>query len=321
MNIIPSTSKRLHTPYTVVGGEKIDKKRKEPYAFSLVLLNRGERLYKNDMFLQLEKLGIPEIISIEGPGSSYDIETLSGRFPRIKFLLLHSMASIGEQVNIGIEESYSGLVFVVWSDIELSTSIVSRRTIEKTHERDILCTVPMFQNQKLEILPTIQVPAFHGNRLKVVPLQPKRDGMPTLFPYDFVGMYNKHRFTITGGYDHNLLNPYWQKMDFGFRSFMWGEQIRCSTSLRVTYTNDPPVEDMTPDENYKIFFLKNLSVRFRGDTGILPLTAFIRYVVKSGSSIFCAAREFKEARRWVELNQYRFTQDAGSVTDLWEGPD
>jgi hypothetical protein len=287
----------------------------------MVLLNRGERLYKNDMFQQFEKLGIPEIISIEGPGSSYDIETLSGKFPKIKFLLLHSMASIGEQVNIGIEESYSKIVFVVWSDIDFSTSVVSSRTIEKIIERDILCTVPMFQNQKLEIMPTIQAPAFFRNRLKVVALPPKKDDMPSLYPYDYVGMYNKQRFTITGGFDHNLVNPYWQKMDFGFRSFMWGEQIRCSTSLRVTYTDDPPVEDTTPDENYKIFYLKNLSVRFRGDTGILPVSAFLRYLFKSGAGLFNAIREFKEARRWIHLNRYRFIQDARSVTDLWEGPE
>jgi hypothetical protein len=299
---------------------KVDKKRRSPADLSIVLLNRGGHFYRNDLLLELEKLGLPEVISIEGPGSSYDVEDYAGRFPRIKFLLLHSMASIGEQVNIGIEEAYSKLVLVIWNDINIHSASVSSRTIERIINNDVLCTVPMLQNQKLETLPTIQVPAFHKKRLKVVSLQPETDQMVSLYPFDYVGMYNKERFTNTGGYDHNLINPYWQKLDFGFRSFMWGESIQCNTSFRLTYRNSPPVEDTTPDENYKIFFLKNLAVRFKGDMGILPVAAFLRYFIKTDSSFIEAIREFKEARRWVALNKYRFKQDARSVTDLWEVP-
>jgi hypothetical protein len=321
MNTIPSTSKRLQTPYTVVGGEKIDKKRRRPLNLSLLLLNRGGKIYRQDLFTELERIGIEEIISIEGPGSSYDIEQLSGRYPRIKFIILHSMASVGEQINIGIEETHSTLVLVIWNDITLPSSALSSRFIERMLGNNVLCTVPLMQNQKMQTIPTLQVPAFHKKRLKVVALPPKSDGMMTLFPFDYVGIYDKQKFTYSGGFDHNLIHPYWQKMDFGFRVYMWGETIKYNSGFRVSYEEDPPVEDTTPDDSYKTFFLKNLSVRFRGDTGDLPFSAFVRYLFKSGSPLIQAYREFKEAKRWVTLNRFRFKEDARSVTDLWEVPE
>ncbi len=321
MNTIPSTFKRLQTSYTVVGGERIDKKRRTPPNLSLVLLNRGGKLYRQSFFTELERYGIPEVISIEGPGSSYDIENLSSRFPKVKFLILQSMASVGEQINIGIEETYGKLALVVWNDLKIPLSTISSRAIERILNSDTLCTVPVLQNEKMEIIPSIQIPGFEKSRLRVVSLPPKKEDLPTLYPFDYVGIYNKERFTLTGGFDHNLLNPYWQKMDFGFRSYMWGESISCNLGLRLSYFSSPPVEDTTADENYKIFFLKNLAVRFKGDSGTLPLSAFLRYLFKTGSNIVTAWREFKEVRRWVELNKYRFKQDARSVTDLWEAPE
>ncbi|MEW5817548.1 MAG: hypothetical protein AB1798_19385, partial [Spirochaetota bacterium] len=222
MNTIPTTFKRLRTPYTVVGGQKIDKKIRQPSLLSIVLLNRGGRLYRNEVFEELEKMGDIEIFSIEGPGVTCDVEVLSRRFPNVKFLMLHQNASRGEQVNIGIEEAHGKCVFVLWDDMRISTASLSSRLIDKIYRQDVLCSVPLLQNQKGETLPCIQVPAFYKRFLRVVPLPPKNDGMNTLFPFDFAGIYNKEKFFLTGGYDYNFKNPYWQKMDFGFRGHMWG---------------------------------------------------------------------------------------------------
>jgi len=321
MNTIPSTFKRVRLPYTVVGGRKIDKKRRKPDDLSLLLINRGNRLFKADILQELEKTGIPEIISVEGPVISHDIENLSGRFPFVKFLLLHQDASTGEQVNLGIEEAHGRYIIVLWNDVKLSSGIIIQKLIERVKARDILCSVPVLLNSRGEAIPSIQAPAFYKKHLKVVPLQPSKDGMDTLFPFDFIGVYSKERFVLTGGYDHNTVSPFWQKMDFGFRAHMWGEKIKCDTTFRIAYMGEVTVEDTTPDESYKYFFLKNLSIRYNGEAGVLPFSRFFPYFLKSGEGFFTALKEFREVRRWVRTNRFRFKKDARSVTELWEIPE
>jgi len=320
MSTIPTTFKRLRIPYTVVGGTRTDRARKFPVALSLLLLNRGGRLFKHSFFTELEKLGFSEIISIEGPAVSYDVETLARKFPGIRFLVLHEAASRGEQINIGMDESNGEYVFVIWNDMKIAPASLSARLIERIRDSRALCTVPLIQNQKLETVPTIMAPAFYNTLLKVLALQPTADGMMSLFPFDYCGIYSKERFVLTGGYDFGLQSPYWQKMDFGFRCYMWGEKIGCNTSLRLNYLGEVPSEDATPDDSYKYFFLKNLSIRFSGDAGSLPLSRFPAYWIKSGGFV-SALREFREAKKWVEINKFRFKRDARSITELWEVPE
>ncbi|HUX19740.1 MAG TPA: hypothetical protein VMW69_00785 [Spirochaetia bacterium] len=299
---------------------RTDRTRKFPVALTLLLLNRGGRLYKNTFFTELERLGFSEILSVEGPAVSYDVETLARKFTSIRFLVLHEAASRGEQINIGMDEANGEYVFVMWNDMKIAPASMTSRLIERVRENGSLCTVPLIQNQKLETIPTIMAPAFYNKMLKVLPLQPTADGMMSLFPFDYSGIYSKERFVLTGGYDYGLQSPYWQKMDFGFRSYMWGEKIGCNTSLRMSYLGEVPSEDATPDESYKYFFLKNLSIRFSADTGTLPYARFPEYWLKSGG-FFGAMHEFRRARRWVEINKFRFKQDARGITELWEVPE
>ena len=317
MSTIPTTSKSSRVPYTVVGGKRVDKALKKPSALSILVLNRGERLYKSTTFTQLEKLGTGEILSVEGPRAGYDIENLARKFPRVRFILLKEEVNPGEKVNIGISEASGRLAFVLWNDASLVSSDLSR-VVEKLDQESTACTVPVLQNPKKELLPTVLSPAFYRKLLRIVPAQPTRDGLPTIYPFDYCGIYNRERFTLIGGFDHSLDNPYWQKLDFGFRCFLWGERIQTTTGIQLSYHGEVPAEDTTPDESYKIFFLKNLAISFSRDSGTLPSTKFLTYLLKTGSGVVGAWKDFKEVRRWVEINRYRFKQDARSLTELWE---
>ena len=302
----------------MVGGNRAVRARKFPVSLSLLLLNRGGRLYKHSFIAELERVGFDEIISIEGPPNvAYDVESLAREFPGIRFLVLHEAASRGEQINLGMGEAAGEYVFVMWNDMRVSQTASTARLMERLHEQQALCTVPLLQNARLESVPSIMAPAFYRKRLQVLSLPPASDGTLTLFPFDFCGIYCKERFILSGGYDHNLANPYWQKMDFGFRVYMWGEKIACSTSLRVGYLGGVPAEVTTPDESYKIFFLKNLSIRFSEDTGALPYSHFASYWIRSGGFL-SSLRDFRAVRRWVAINKFRFKQDARGVTELWE---
>ncbi len=320
MNTIPTTSKRARIPYTVLGDGGSGGKRHFE-RLSLLVLNRGKSIFKTDFLKEIESLGFAEVISIENPGVNYDVESISRKFPFVKFLLLQESCSPGEQINLGLEEAKSEYVYTVWNNMKLSPSSVSVRLVENLQHEESICTVPVLRTSGNEIVPSIVIPAFKKRNLKIIYTVPKKNAAITLFPFDYCGIYNREKFLYSGGYDYSILNQYWQKMDFGFRVNMWGGRIVCNTSLQSAYTSDFITDDSSVDRYYRMFYLKNLAVRFNGDSGYLPGSKFIQYLLRSGESFFTARNNFNEAKKWIELNKYRFNFDCRGLTELWSDPE
>jgi hypothetical protein len=320
MNTIPTTTKRSRVPYTVVGGSRTLTGGKLSRRLSIVLLNRGGRPFKTSVFTRLFEIGASEILSVEGPSAQYDIENLSRRYPEVRFLILAEQVTDGERVNIGIDEAKGDFVLVMWNDMEIDSGLTAK-SFETIASRRIMCTVPKLSNQRREAIPVVQVPALFRSKLQVVPAVPTVDETPTIYPFDFCGIYRKEQFVLSGGYDYLLTNPYWQKLDFGFRSFMWGEKIHFRREFKLHYVSELPLDDTSIDESYKLFFLKNLAVRYNRDIGKLPFGQFIQYLFRSGGDFVSGYREYKQVAKWVNLSKYRFQKDAREVTELWEMPE
>ncbi len=340
MNTTASTSKKRKAfekqkvPYTVIGGPKVDRTRKTRYPLALLLLNRGSRFYRQEKLHELQDAGVDEIICVEGPRAPYDIEPLSREFPEIHFLLLQEEASAGEKINLGIEEARTRLVFVMWSDMELVgtppaggeagsswQSLLAPEFLAEIEHKEILCTVPRLRSCKDTTLPSIQIPALIKGKLKVIPWDAVEEGMKSLFPYDYCGLYHRSRFLLAGGFDSWMASPYWQKLDFGLRCFLWGEQILCRRDLELRYKGETLSEDTSADVSYKLFFLKNMAVRFDGEMGILPASKRFGYCLRSDSRWLEARSEFQEVQNWVRQNRYRFKYDVPSLVNHWEIPE
>ena len=319
MNTTPITIDKVD--YTVIGGRREPELLKRQPLISIVLLNRAGRVFKSETLAILGKLNVYEIISIEGGGAGYDVESMSVRFPAVRFIRIHKQITEGEKINIGIEEAGSRYVLVMYDDMNAAAGVLSDRLLEQISLADCLCCVPLIQSRKQSTVPSIMSPAFLKNSLKIVQLPPSVDGMNSLFPFDYCGVYDKELFRKLGGYDGRISGKWWQKMDFGFRAYMWGESIQCKTSLRLKYLDEIPEESITPDKSYRFFYLKNLIVRFDGDYGLIPRGRFASYHIKSGEGFFTALKEFREAREWVEENKFRFRMDARSITEIWEAPE
>ena len=69
------------------------------------------------------------------------------------------------------------------------------------------------------------------------------------------------------------------------------------------------------------FYLKNLVPRFVHGEGVIPLSSFVLYLPRSGSGFFEAWRQFKDARRWVMENKFRFRLDAVTLVQKWGSAD
>jgi hypothetical protein len=317
MSTIPTTLDAGAVPYTVVGSPK-PPPGGGAGAMSVVLLNRGSRLYRGDSLGELERAGLRTILSVEPKGDAVDVEGLSARHPGSRFLLLSEPASVGVQVNLAIRESPGPYVFVLWNDLSLSAQGLSSRFFERLAERNLLCCAPALFAKAGEQLPSATSPAFNRSSLKVLGLVPEKDGAKSLYPFDYAGIYSREKFVLSGGFDPGLPNPYWQKLDFGFRAWLWGEEIRLAQALKLSYAELPPLEDETPDEGYKWFWLKNLAPSFRGDSSAIGLSRFGSYLRSRGGGLSSAIGEFRAAREWVRLNRYRFRTDAASLVDLWD---
>jgi hypothetical protein len=317
MNSIPTTLDAGAVPYTVVGAPKPSLSG-DAGATTVVLLNRGSRLYRGDAIGDLERAGLRNILSVEPAGEAVDVEGLSARHPSARFLLLSETASVGVQVNLAIRESPGPYVFVLWNDMSLSAQGLSSRFFERLAERDLLCSVPALFAKAGEQLPSVSSPAFNKSSLKILGLMPEKDGAKSLYPFDYAGIYSRERFVLTGGFDPGLANPYWQKLDFGFRAWLWGEEIRLAQALKLSYAEPAPPEDETPDAGYKWFWLKNLAPSYRGDSGAIGMSRFWTYLRSRRDGIGPALGEFRTAREWVRLNRYRFRTDAASLVDLWD---
>ena len=305
----------------MIGGLRVDRRQVDPPLLSVVLLNRGGRFYRRELLETLLAANLGEIVSVEGPGIGYDVAPLSGKLPGIRFLLLQQETSPGEKVNLAIGEARSRLVLVLWGDTRLADLEGIELMAARAEQQGRLCLVPELRNAAGEVVPSIQVPALIRGRLKVIPWPPGQPGMRSLLAFDYCGLYSKARFELTGGYDPWMFTPYWQKLDFGLRACLWGESVVWDSSFRVEYTAEQSPEDSTPDSSYKLFYLKNMAVHFNGELGVLPRSRLAGYVLRSGSGPLEALREFREARRWVEQNRFRFKSDVSSLVAHWDIPE
>jgi hypothetical protein len=313
--------------YTVVGGRE----RLASTGLSAILLNRGRFYTRRNLFYDLEKTGFDYIISIEPSPPSYDIEELSARFPFVRFVMLQQPISLGEQINLAVSELDTPLFFVLWNDLKINTGGAARRMAERLISANgaaegnggkpvyrRLCTVPVIQTSRYDTLPTLMVPAMRHNRMRTLFLYPTSEGLTSLYPFDGVGLYDRERFVRLGGFDATLKSSYWQLMDFGFRAYLWGEEISSTQAIRLSYEADFPTEKNTGGPDYNRFYLKNLAPVYRGDCAYLPMRRFPRFLLQANSGLPTAWNDFAESRRWVNANSFRWHCDSKAIIKRWD---
>jgi len=328
MNTIPTIFNEKITHYTAVGS----KERAASNGISAVILNKPG-FPRRSFFQELEKTGFDNIISVESKTPHYDIEDAAGRFPSVRFILPEKEINPGEQINLAACEVQSPLFYVMRSDMKIIAGGNAKRMAERlsagSEEEDRnagekkagfkrLCTVPVIMNSNYGILPTIISPMIKKRMIRTIFTDPANEGELSLYPFDGIGIYDRQRFIQIGGYDITLTNPHWQMMDFGFRSFLWGEEISLNLHFKISCEGEMPPEDMTVEESYRRFYLKNLAPVYKRDYAHLPLYKFLPFFNKSGEEFSAAWEEFKQSRNWVKKNKYRWKCDARSVTCMWD---
>ena len=315
MNSIPVTFNEHQFKRTVLGGTAHIE---EKLPLSVILLNRSGSTFRTSNLENLEQFGFRKIVCIENTAVNYNLEDISKRFPHVKFIVPHEELTPGDMINLGMTEVPDGEVLVIWDTVSISAKLLTKNVVTRLADEELFCRVPLIAGNRLDLLPVHMIPHVSHGSLSVNATLPAPDGCPTFYPFDFIGIYNRQKFILSGGYDYTIKSPYWQNLDLAMRAWLWGEEIRIVPQIRVRYETEVPVEDCTPDYSQLRFFLKNIAPKFFRDYSYIPKVKFISYYLRSGRSLSDSLSEFMGARSWVEKNKYRFRTDAASLIENWE---
>lgn len=315
MNTIPSTFNEYQIDRTVLGGKQMN-----PSAsldLSVIMLNSNGSHLRSQIFENLLNNGVKSVVSVEPNAESYNVEDLSRRYPVVKFLIPREKATDGVLINMAMAETDSKYVLVLRDCFHIPAGFLSKNLVENLISSDLYCIVPRVVSASGSGVITNFSPYARRGTFKIVQNPLTQDALPTLYPHNFIGFYNREKFIKLGGYDYTITSPYWQNADLSLRSWLWGEKTCITTKFQISYSDEVPVEDATSDHTYLRFYLKNILPRFKADHGLIPRFSFPGFFFRSSCGIFEALSQFKDAKNWVSKNKYRFQRDIQYLIENW----
>lgn len=318
MSFTPITSNFSSKTYTVIG-DKFFSINSDSIPISIVILNRGPRIYRESQFLELQNTKFSEILSVEPPDSFYEIESFTKRFEKVRFIVPNKELSIGESINLAIDEAHNPWVLVLWNNMSIPHASLAKNLFQRVLASDSCFISPFLCNHRNEVIPSICQPALYKkNRLKTIYQNPGIQNNKSIFPFDFCGFYNKSVFKEIGGFDITYKSSYWQLLDFGFRAYMWGRESSCELSFRLLYIEDIEPLNTSINREYAIFFNKNLAIRIKKGRAYLPVIRFLGFNRKVKYSTKKSWVQFCQLRKFVHDNRLRYKKTAYKVVDDWQ---
>lgn len=315
MNTIPLTFNAHQIDRTVLGGKLEDISPK--LNVSVILLNSNGNHLKFQALDNLVSCGFKSIVSVEPTAESFNLEEISRRYPSIKFVVPLQECSDGELINMCMEEVSSPYVLVLRDSLHISQTILNQNLLENLTKEKPYCLVPrLFDSENQSVLVNIMPEAKKG-RFCLSPANYINEGHPTMYPFDYIGLYNREKFILLGGFDYTIKSPYWQNADLSMRAWLWGEKITISPSFQISYNYGPMAADSTRDLSYIKFYIKNILPKFKDDHGYVSPMSFFGFLLHSSSGFIETCSQFRTAARWVKLNKYRFKTDAKSLIENW----
>ncbi|MGP1438322.1 MAG: hypothetical protein ACTTKH_04545 [Treponema sp.] len=314
MNIIPTTFNEHTSQYTIAGGRDFKDGSKDVGA---IIMSRGGWYNFPSIIKSLLDAGCTSIISVEFSDKFIDLENMVNDYPFVKFLLLPEEITIGETINIGISELQANYAIVLWNDISILDSNMLKLAIEEAKSANRMCLAPVAITKSndiinIQMLPILQDGHFHTEAVPII-----QNNTRTIYSFDFTGIYNCEKFISFGGFDYTLINSYWQNLDFGFRTFLWGEEILINTHFKIKYLSILPIEDTSHDDSYTRFYIKNLKPTVENGKAYMKFDVFFSYMKGMGFNPFMAYNYFKVGHDWVKKNQKRFKTPPYELISNW----
>lgn len=315
MNTIPLIFNEHEINRTILGDSR--KSINSVMSVSVILLNNGGSHLRIQNLENLSRCGFEKIISIETNSDNYNLENFINKFPGVQFIIPQEEATPGELINIGISEISSDYVLVLNDAIQVSNFVLQPNVVNKLKKLGKFCYVPRIIYNKNQFFPVNFIPSVEKGVLKVETSNFVSDNIKTLYPTNFIALYDRKKFISLGGFDYTIKSPYWQNLDLALRAWLWGESINVTTAVQVSYLDVLPVEDTTSNLSQFRFYLKNLAAVFKEDHGEIPFSVLFKIISRSPCGLAETISQFNDARSWVKKNQFRFKMDAVQLVTDW----
>ena len=315
MSFIPSTFDEHQINMTVLGGRVNEAP--DELNISVILLNSSASHLKLGVFENLLGCKFRSIISIEHDNSNFSIEDISRKFPDIKFMIPLEKTSDGEVINIAMSETDADYVLVLRDSLYIPSGIILPNLAERLTSEKIYCVVPRLLDKNKNGINTLFTPGAEKSHFVIDSSSFVTDGKKTIYPKDFVGLYNRKKFIELGGFDYTIASAYWQNLDLALRSWLWGERTQLTTMLQLSYIDEPTVEDKTINHDYLRYYLKNETPKYKMEQAVIKNTSFPKFLFRSSCGYLEAKRQFNAAKEWVEKNKYHFKMDLQTFIKNW----
>ena len=318
MSSIPSTFDEHQINMTVIGGR--ENYSPEALNISVILLHSSASHLKLNVFENLMSCNFRSIISIEHDSSNYSIEDISKKFPNIKFFIPLEKASDGELINLAMSEIDADYVLVIRDSLYIPSGVVLENLAERLTSSQIYCIVPRLLDKNKNGLYTLFTPGAEKSHFVIDSSSFVTDGKKTIYPKDYVALYNRKKFIQLGGFDYTIKTPYWQNLDLAVRSWLWGQETKLTTMLQFSYIDEPTIEDQTINQDYLKYYLKNEVPKYKNEAAFIKNSAFYKFLFHSSCGYLEAKKQFKAAKEWVEKNKYQFKMDLQTFIKNWQEP-
>ena len=190
---------------------------------------------------------------------------IHAKYPEVTFIAFANDTTTGEYIDAMANECYTDYFLIVRSDMELiafdGSAILSLMT-GKDHP---IVVCPILLSSEAEVLPTIRSPYIRGKEVDPQSFQPDLDTTDderTLYPVLAIGLYDRALFQRLRGYDTEILSEYYQTLDLGTRSWLFGYSIKLTRYLAFRFPKRVSViEDRSDCIGMNRFYTKALSIK------------------------------------------------------------
>ena len=315
MNIIPLTFDEHQIKRRVIGG--LEYVGSDALNISVILLNTSASHFKYHVFENLIACKFNSIVSIENNAENFSTDDIVKKFPSVKFIMPLEKATDGEMINLAMSEIKSDYVLVLRDSLYIPSGVILKNLAERLMQENLYCLVPRLMDKNKNGLSTRFSPGAEKSHFVIDSSFLVTENVRTLYPLDYIALYNRKKFIQVGGFDYTITSSYWQNLDLALRSWLFGEETKLTTLLQFSYIDEVPVEDKTINMDYIRYFLKNEVPRFKNEHASIRNSSFFKFYNHSSCGIFEARKQFKLAKDWVEKNKYRFKMDLQTLVSGW----
>jgi len=221
-----------------------------------------------------ELLGSIELYQRSMPRVPLFVITQDGRFdfPRLQELYRHislivfsGNIYIGEKANAVASVCNTNYFLLLRSDTVVVTFEYDRLLNLMSRSNHPVVASAILANAYREIVPCLRTPTPFEKILDPGSSFPSMDpDKPdhTLYPVMGLGFYDRALFQRLRGYDEQIHSEYFQLMDLGLRSYLFGYRITLSPDLLIQFPNrESIIEDRSERTGFERCYTKNLSIR------------------------------------------------------------